>query len=53
MKINGVVDYDEADDDVVRSSTLTVVERGSRSHRAYFWVHGALRLLKVTSVKNC
>ena len=56
---------DEADDDVVcveaglnvnatiRSSTLTVVERGSRSHRAYFWVHGALRLLKVTSVKNC
>ena len=52
---------DEADNDVVcdeaglivEAGTLTVGERGSGSCRAYFWVHRALRLLKVTSVENC
>ena len=53
--------FDEADNDavfdeaglIVEAGTLTVGERGSGSHRAYFWVHRALRLLKVTSVGNC
>ena len=52
---------DEADNDVecdeagliVEAGTLTVGERGSGSHRAYFWVPCARRLLKVTSFVNC
>ena len=59
MKIKVLID--EADYDVEyeqaglidEAGTLTVGERGSGSHRAYFWVHRVLRLLKVTSVENC
>ena len=43
------VEYDQAGL-IDEAGTLTVGERGSGSHRAYFWVHRVLRLLKVTSV---